>query len=51
MVDHLAFIKIASQDKEVRKLAAKSLGRLLVLDPIYFKDNLIYEGILKMVKL
>ncbi|CAK65708.1 unnamed protein product (macronuclear) [Paramecium tetraurelia] len=51
MVDHLAFIKIASQDKEVRKLAAKSLGRLLVLNPTYFKENLIYESILKMVKL
>lgn len=35
----------------MRKLAAKGLGRLLVLNPGYFIENLIYEGVLDMIKL
>lgn len=50
MTDHLAFVKVGSQDKEVRKLAAKGLSRLLVLNPEYFIENCIYEGLLEMIK-
>lgn len=50
MVDHLAFIKVSSQDKDVRKLTARGLSRLLVLNPEYFINNQIYEGLLNIIK-
>ncbi|KAM3128124.1 hypothetical protein pb186bvf_019770 [Paramecium bursaria] len=50
MVLHLAFIKVQSQDKEIRKLAAKSLSRLLILNPQYYIENRIYEGLLDMIQ-
>ena len=46
MVDHLAFVKIQSQDKEVRKLASKALSRLIQIDPHYFIENRVIDGLL-----
>lgn len=50
MVDHLAFVKIQSQDKDVRLLASKALSRLISLNPEYFIENRVFNGLLDILQ-